>query len=398
MVAIPVIGNAFDTEVEHVMAFLRIAIIQESCSQFNVFAACSDGSTHIRELVLHKSINGSLARIQGRSRSRYQRVVRIAGLSGGDHHLHTACCAAYGSASLIGGHLGGNLIAVQSSKVTVNEAFVVPLIQGLQISLVVILRSIELNLAVLIQEEVAVVGRSYAIRKGDRIGFFEVRPVKAQRSLSALLFLERSQDGMPLINRSRHFQSQLIQPVLTDEAADSVAQSGFAADERERIVMTLIGFYHLINIRILFQILLQVRAILINNIIQSDDNAIVDSLFRAAGIAVQPLPLHNIRQIAVCNDQVELLVFLSACRMLELDGNTGVLLPYLTKLCISQVGEIGGYVRIQLQPVGKAAALRKRIGNLFRRCGGSFFSCCRTLFCCRCRAFRGSSAFSRVAA
>ena len=68
------------------------------------------------------------------------------------------------------------------------------MIQGLQISLVVILRSIELNLAVLIQEEVAVVRGTNAVSEGDGIGLLEVGPVKAQRSLSALLFLKRGQD------------------------------------------------------------------------------------------------------------------------------------------------------------------------------------------------------------
>ena len=140
---------------------------------------------------------------------------------------------------------------------------------------------------------------------------------------------------MPLVNGGGNLQAKLIQPVLTDKAAYGIAELILAADERECKVISVIRLDHLVNLRIFCQILFNVRAVLVKDIVQRNNYAVLDCLFRSAGILLHPLPFHNIRKASVRNNQVELFFFLSGCRMLEFYRNTGLLLPCLAQFCFS---------------------------------------------------------------
>ena len=232
---------------------------------------------------------------------------------------------------------------------------------GLQVLFVVLLGCAVVGLAILahIKAALGIVGVGEGVVVGQRAH----RPLIAERSSRALFLLKGSQHGVPLVNGGGNFQSQLIQPVLADEQTLGHTQSFIAADERERIVVAIIGAALAGNFGVGVEVGFQVRAVLVDDVIQRDDNTVGDRLFGAAGV-VLPVVFHNIGQVTVGHQQVELLVLAACWRMQEGDVHAGVLHQTLAKGAFTHVLIIGADALFQVAPVGDAMTCGHRVGEL----------------------------------
>ena len=173
---------------------------------------------------------------------------------------------------------------------------------------------------------------------------------------------------MPFVDGGGHFKAKIIQPVLTDHQAGGNAQRVIAAHKGEHIIVALVGLALAIHIGMRFQIGLQIGAVLVDDIIQGKDVAVLNGFLGATGIAL-PGVFHNIRQITVRKDQVELLVELTRRRMQIGDGHAGALHQTLAKGRITHIGIVGRHVGVQFAPIGQLFAAHG-IAEFLRRCIG----------------------------
>ncbi len=70
---------------------------------------------------------------------------------------------------------------------------------------------------------------------------------------------------------------------------------------------------------------LEVGRVAVDRVVQAHDDAIFDGLARAAGVAVQPIELDNIRVLAGGDHQVELVLLLLQGWVLEVQVDGGAL-------------------------------------------------------------------------
>lgn len=175
--------------------------------------------------------------------------------------------------------------------------------------------------------------------------------------------LKGSQHGVPLVNGGGDFQAELIKPVLSDEQSHRDTQFLVAADKRERVVVAVIGAALAGNFGVGVEIGFQVRAVLVNDVIQRNDNTVGDRFFGAAGV-VLPVIFHNIGQITISNQQVELLILAACWRVKEGDVHAGIFHQTLAKGGFAHIFVIGADVLVQVAPVGDAVTCGHRVGEL----------------------------------
>ena len=176
--------------------------------------------------------------------------------------------------------------------------------------------------------------------------------VQHEGSRCAEVILEGRQRGVPVVHRFRHIQPGLVQPVLADNQAVEAAQLVGAANQREGQVLAVIGLDQLVDFGVLFQILFEVGGVLVNQIVQFDDVALLVSGGRAALKEVHVVDDVGQVVLAARNHQVELL-FRVAGSGGQIQLDTGSRLQFLQEWHLLDLIHIGGQPDGRLTPDGK---------------------------------------------
>ena len=356
------VGNTLRTEVIVHMTFVAVSPVQQAGSSLNILAGGGDsdhalvgtGAVNLPHLDDSILITGGIG-------AGLQVELGFDFDTGIAPDTHAGTCPAEGRTGIAVTHLGADRLVAGSHHVGVQQTLGIPVVHGLQVLFVVLLGCAVVGLSILAYIKTAF--RIISVSKGVVVGQGTHRPFIAERGGCALFFLKGSQHGVPLVNSGGDFQAELIKPVLPDEQSLRDTQFLIAADERECIVVAVIGAALAGNFGVGVQVGFQVRAVLVDDVIQRDDNTVGDCLFRTAGV-VLPVIFHNIRQITISNQQVELLILAACWRVKEGDVYAGVLHQPLAKGAFAHVLIIGADVLVQVAPVGDAVTCGHRVGEL----------------------------------
>ena len=356
------VGNTLRTEVIVHMTFVAVSPVQQAGSSLNILAGGGDsdhalvgtGAVNLPHLDDSILITGGIG-------AGLQVELGFDFDTGIAPDTHAGTCPAEGRTGIAVTHLGADRLVAGSHHVGVQQTLGIPVVHGLQVLFVVLLGCAVVGLSILAYIKTAF--RIISVSKGVVVGQGTHRPFIAERGGCALFFLKGSQHGVPLVNSGGDFQAELIKPVLPDEQSLRDTQFLIAADERECIVVAVIGAALAGNFGVGVQVGFQVRAVLVDDVIQRDDNTVGDCLFRTAGV-VLPVIFHNIRQITISNQQVELLILAACWRVKEGDVYAGVLHQPLAKGAFAHVLIIGADVLVQVTPVGDAMTCGHRVGEL----------------------------------
>ena len=180
-------------------------------------------------------------------------------------------------------------------------------------------------------------------------------PVQDQGSGSALLFLERGQHVMPLVEGLGHFQAQIIQPVLTHPQAQPGTLLGLTQ---------LVHSAHTAGVGGGQQLILHVGGadgvvvghILGNQIGQIQEVAVVDSGVHTIGV-VGSANIDQVGQVAGSDHQVEVGLIVSVGNGLEFQMHAGALFHLLIELVVVPVIGDDGSVGVVSIEVGQSDRL-----------------------------------------
>ena len=93
-----------------------------------------------------------------------------------------------------------------------------------------------------------------------------------------ILVPEGLQHGAPIVERGGHLESGLLQPVGANHRTHKRQQDGIAAQKWKDVDVALVGDDLFAPVRVIGEDLLEVGRVLVDQVVQSDDDAILDGL------------------------------------------------------------------------------------------------------------------------
>ena len=361
------VARALDPEVEEERALGAVGVVEHL-----------DGLDDV--LVRDRDRRGALTRIRivarpqlralARSECRVRRGGELEGsLSGHEPGVLPDTVAALHArrADLVVRHLRVEVRLVRGEHVRIDEPFLVPLRHGRQKVTELGLERAVFHDALLLVPVLTDAPRSderVARKRASRAGSAARRRCpRAERKLVGLAvpvrvaLPERREHATPFVERCRHLEVELVEPVLADREAGRYQQQWVAPDERKGVDVAIVGDDHLPPLRVLAEHALQIGRVAVEEVVEPHDHAVAQEPRRSTGRVRQPVVLDNVRVFARGGDEVELLGLLTKGWVLELDVDAGALLQLAVTGDLAEALHRRAHVRAHRGPVAETQRL-----------------------------------------